>query len=148
MQENNHIFINLIDLKINWTLSQTNDWKDKCIASELTIYFLIDNNNLKVFSDWDCWPDLNDDISFDEYEDEVDDLKNHRFDLTRTNFKDIIKSILFMLVEKYIVCPCSFPFKDYFFQFLQIVPPISILKCQCASVFNNIDDFLRHLKPT
>lgn len=86
MQENNHIFINLIDLKINWTLTQTNDWKDKCIASELTIYFLIDNNNLKVFSDWDCWPDLNDDISFDEYEEEVDDLKNHRFDLTRTNF--------------------------------------------------------------
>ena len=60
-------FIQLINLKINWTLTLTDDWKDKCIASEFSISFLIDNNNLNMFPDWDCWPGLIDDIPFDEY---------------------------------------------------------------------------------
>ena len=39
-------------------------------------FFLIDNENDKVFPDWECWYSLKDDISFDEYEDEFDELKH------------------------------------------------------------------------
>ena len=87
--ENNPVFINSIDLKTNWTLTQNHDWKNKCIASELTIYFLIDNKNPKVFSDWECWPGFMDHLSSDDvdlYQSEFDDLKHHKFDLTRINF--------------------------------------------------------------
>ena len=97
---------------------QNHDWKNKCIASELTISFLIDNKNPKVFPDWECWPGFMVHLSADDiklYQLEFKDLKDHKFDLTRINFKDIIKSIPYMLIDKYLVCPCSFIFKDYFF---------------------------------
>ena len=100
------------------------------------------------FSDWECWNGLNDDISFDEYEGEFIELKYKQFDLTRENFKEIVKSIPYMFIEKYLVCPCSFKFKDHFFHLLGIVPPISPFKCNCDTVFNNKNDLLRHLKPS
>ena len=53
-----------------------------------------------------------------------------------------------MFIEKYLVCPSSFKFKDHFFRLLGIVPPISHFKCKCETVFDNIDDLLRHLKPS
>ena len=84
LRVNNPIFIHSIDLKSNWTITQTDDWKDICIASKLTISFLIDNNNLNMFLNWEFWPGLNDDISFDEYENKFYNLKKQKIDLTRT----------------------------------------------------------------
>jgi len=135
-------------INLNCTLTESNEWKNKCIASELTIYFLIENKKDNVFPDWHCWQDLKDDISFDGFEQEFDSLKNKKFDLTRKHFKEIVKSIPYMFIEKYLVCPCSLKFKDHFFHLLEIVPPISPFKCNCDAVFDNIDDLLRHLKPS
>ena len=53
-----------------------------------------------------------------------------------------------MLIEKYLVCPCSFKFKELFFHLLGIVPPISPFKRNCDTVFDNIDDLLRYFKPS
>ena len=97
----------------------------------MTLSFLIDNKNPKVFPDRDCWPGFIGDLSsdyVDEYESKFDDFRNYKFDLIRINFKDIIKPIPYMLIDSYLVCPCSFTFKDYFFQTPQLVPPISTLK--------------------
>ena len=127
MQENNISFTQSINVDLNLSLTQTNEWKQKCIASELTISFLIDNKNDKVLPDWECWYGLNDGILLDEYEDEFDKLKNQQFDLTRKTFKEIVKSILYMFIEKYLVCPCSFKFQDHFFHLLRIFPPILII---------------------
>ena len=63
------------------------------------LFFLIDNENDKVCLDYKCWYGLNDDILFDEYESEFDELKNQQFDITRTHFNLIVKSTPYMFIE-------------------------------------------------
>ena len=64
LQENSISSPQSINVDLNWSLTQTNKRKYKCIVSELTISFLIDNLNDNFFPDWECWYGLNDDISF------------------------------------------------------------------------------------
>ena len=40
----------------------------------------------------------------------------------------MVKSIPYMFIDKYLVCPCSLKFKNHFFHLLQIFPPISHFK--------------------
>ena len=49
LQGNNISFTQSINVDINCTLTEGNEWKNKCIASELTIYFLIENKKDNVF---------------------------------------------------------------------------------------------------
>ena len=55
LQVNNIYFTQSINVDINCTLTESNEWKNKCIASELTIYFLIENKKDNIFPDWEYW---------------------------------------------------------------------------------------------
>ena len=60
----------------------------------------------------------------------------------KKNNKEIVKSIPYMFTDKCLICPCSFKFKDHFFHCLQ---NSSSNISNCDTVFNSIDDLLRHL---
>ena len=55
LQENNISFTQSINVDINCSLTECNEWKYKCITSELTLYFLIENKKDNIFPDWECW---------------------------------------------------------------------------------------------
>ena len=78
-------------------------------------------------SDYDCFDMLYESISnhIHETNSEYDKVSNHKFDLNRNCYIDIVKKIPYILIEIVYTCPCCSSLKNSYVDNLNVPVPIS-----------------------
>ena len=142
--------INEVDSEYLQTYNNSNEMKHKIIVSELTNKFLINN----IFPDWKSWDNLLNETSIEKISEEslkqIQDYQRkckYSFNLRKEDFRNIVDTIPYILIDKLLVCPCLSIFRGQYFTNLNISRPIRHYECNSIIFFKTIDDIIAHLKP-